>query len=64
MQRGIVAVDSKVIPLKIRLFISGYGYGYAGDTGNLIKGKHIELGVNNEKEEKTWMFRKTTVYKY
>jgi 3D (Asp-Asp-Asp) domain-containing protein len=62
MQRGIVAVDPKVIPLKTRLFISGYGYGYAGDTGNLIKGKRIDLGVNNEKEEKAWMFRKTTVY--
>jgi 3D (Asp-Asp-Asp) domain-containing protein len=46
MQRGIVAVDPKIIPLKTRLFISGYGYGYAGDTGNLIKGKHIDLGVN------------------
>ncbi|MDR0724233.1 MAG: 3D domain-containing protein [Endomicrobium sp.] len=62
MQRGIVAVDPKVIPLKTRLFISGYGYGYAGDTGNFIKGKRIDLGVNNEKEEKAWMFRKTTVY--
>jgi 3D (Asp-Asp-Asp) domain-containing protein len=62
MQRGIVAVDPKVIPLKTRLFISGYGYGYAGDTGNLIKGKRIDLGVNNEKEEKAWMFRKVTVY--
>ncbi|MDR3253340.1 MAG: 3D domain-containing protein, partial [Endomicrobium sp.] len=62
MQRGIVAVDPKVIPLKTRLFISGYGYGYAGDTGNLIKGKRIDLGVNNEKEEKSWMFKDVTVY--
>ncbi|MDR3275129.1 MAG: 3D domain-containing protein [Endomicrobium sp.] len=62
MQRGIVAVDPKVIPLKTRLFISGYGYGYAGDTGNLIKGKRIDLGVNNKKEEKSWMFKDVTVY--
>ncbi|MDR1418153.1 MAG: 3D domain-containing protein [Endomicrobium sp.] len=62
MQRGIVAVDSKVIPLKTRLFISGYGYGYTGDTGTLIKGNRIDLGVNNEKEEKEWMFRNTTAY--
>ncbi|MDR3256611.1 MAG: 3D domain-containing protein [Endomicrobium sp.] len=62
MQRGIVAVDPKVIPLKTRLFITGYGYGYTGDTGNLIKGKRIDLGVNNATEEKAWMFRNVTVY--
>jgi 3D (Asp-Asp-Asp) domain-containing protein len=62
MQRGIVAVDPKVIPLRTRLFITGYGYGYAGDTGNLIKGKRIDLGVNNAQEEKAWMHREVTVY--
>ena len=62
MQRGIVAVDPKVIPLKTRLFVSGYGYGYAGDTGNLIKGNRVDLGVNNAHEEQSWMFRDVIVY--
>ncbi|MCL2145284.1 MAG: 3D domain-containing protein [Endomicrobia bacterium] len=62
MQRGIVAVDPKVIPLKTRLFVSGYGYGYAGDTGNLIKGNRVDLGVNNAQEELSWMFRDVVVY--
>ena len=62
MQRGIVAVDPKVIPLRTRLYISGYGYGYAGDTGSAIKGDRIDLGVNNAEEEKAWMFREVTVY--
>jgi 3D (Asp-Asp-Asp) domain-containing protein len=62
MQRGIVAVDPAVIPLKTRLFIAGYGYGYAGDTGNLIKGMRVDLGVNNESEEPAWSFRDVTVY--
>jgi 3D (Asp-Asp-Asp) domain-containing protein len=62
MQRGIVAVDPKVIPLKTRLFIPGYGYGYAGDTGNMIKGKRIDLGVNNVQEEQFWMFKRVSVY--
>jgi 3D (Asp-Asp-Asp) domain-containing protein len=62
MQRGIVAVDPKVIPLKTRLYISGYGYGYAGDTGSAIKGNRIDLGVNNAEEEQSWMFRDVTVY--
>ena len=57
MQRGIVAVDPKVIPLRTRLYISGYGYGYAGDTGSAIKGDRIDLGVNNAQEEQSWMFR-------
>ena len=62
MQRGIVAVDPRVIPLKTRLFVSGYGYGYAGDTGNLIKGDRVDLGVNNAYEELSWMFRDVNVY--
>ncbi len=62
MQRGIVAVDPKVIPLRSRVFVSNYGYGYAGDTGSAIKGKRIDLGVNNVQEEKAWMHRKVTVY--
>jgi 3D (Asp-Asp-Asp) domain-containing protein len=62
MQRGIVAVDPEVIPLRTRLFVTGYGYGYAGDTGNLIKGNRVDLGVNNAQEEKAWMHREVTVY--
>lgn len=62
MQRGIVAVDPKVIPLGTRLYISGYGYGYAADTGNAIIGNRIDLGVNNVEEEKAWMHRPVTVY--
>lgn len=62
MQRGIVAVDPKVIPLRTRIYVSGYGYGYAGDTGNLIKGKRVDLGVKNAEEEKEFMHRPVTVY--
>lgn len=62
MQRGIIAVDPKVIPLKTRLYVPGYGYGYAGDTGSAIKGKRVDLGVNNAKEEKSWMHKKAIVY--
>ncbi|MDR2192817.1 MAG: hypothetical protein LBO62_08085 [Endomicrobium sp.] len=62
MQRGVIAVDPAVIPLKTRLFVAGYGYGYAGDTGNLIKGMRVDLGVNNVSEEPPWSFRDVTVY--
>lgn len=62
MQRGIVAVDPRVIPLRTRVYIPGYGYGYAGDTGSAIKWDRIDLGVNNKEEEQPWMHRRVTVY--
>jgi 3D (Asp-Asp-Asp) domain-containing protein len=42
--RGIVAVDPAVIPLGTRLYIPGYGFAVAGDTGGGIIGDRIDLG--------------------
>ncbi|MEX2246475.1 MAG: ubiquitin-like domain-containing protein [Dehalococcoidia bacterium] len=41
---GIVAVDPRVIPLGTRMFIPGYGYAVAADTGGAVKGNIIDLG--------------------
>ena len=41
---GVVAVDPNVIPLGTRMFIPGYGYGVAADTGGAVKGYIIDLG--------------------
>ncbi len=41
---GIVAVDPKVIPLGTKMFIPGYGYAVAADTGGAVKGYVIDLG--------------------
>ncbi|MBU0491346.1 MAG: DUF348 domain-containing protein [Chloroflexi bacterium] len=40
---GIVAVDPRVVNLRGELYVPGYGYSVAGDTGSLIKGMRIDV---------------------
>ena len=42
---GAIAVDPRVIPLGSKLYIEGYGYGFACDTGGAIKGHKIDLAM-------------------
>lgn len=44
VDRGIVAVDPSVIPLGTRIYVPGYGYAVAADTGGGIRGAMIDLG--------------------
>lgn len=53
-KRGTIAVDPKVISLGTRLWVEGYGYGVAEDTGGLIKGQVIDVFMESESEAIQW----------
>jgi len=59
---GIVAVDPRYISLGTRLYIPGYGYAVAGDTGGAIRGNRIDLGFNSESDAVQFGRRTVTVY--
>ena len=42
--KGIIAVDPNYIPLGTKMYVPGYGYGVAADTGGGVKGWHVDLG--------------------
>ncbi len=47
---GTVAVDPKVIPLRKHLWVEGYGFCIALDTGGAIKGMKIDLAHDSDAE--------------
>ena len=51
MRKGVVAVDPKLIPLRSRVYVPGYGYGDALDTGTAIQSKRIDLGYDDHNLE-------------
>ncbi len=56
LQRGVIAVDPKVIPLGSRVYIEAldgswsYGYAVAADTGGAIKGNRVDLLYDTKSE--------------
>ncbi len=60
---GIVAVDPYVIPLGTHLYIPGYGFAIAGDTGGAIHGNRIDLGFNSLRDAMLFGRREVTVYR-
>ncbi len=58
---GVVAVDPAMIPMKARLYVEGYGYAVAGDTGGAIKGNRIDLGFHSRAQALRYGRRPVTV---
>ncbi len=48
MRKGIVAVDPNIIQLNSRVYVPGYGYGDALDTGSAIRARRIDLGYDDD----------------
>lgn len=59
---GMAAVDPSVIPLGTRLYVEGYGYAVAADTGGAIKGDRIDLFMEERAQCINWGRKKVKVY--
>ena len=60
-ERGVIAVDPNVIPLGTHVWVPGYGYAVAGDTGGMINGRHIDLCFDSMAELRSWGKRYVTI---
>ncbi len=59
--KGVIAVDPKVIPMRSKVYIPGYGMAVAGDTGGAIKGNIIDLGFDDARTA-GWKARFIDIY--
>lgn len=68
LQKGVIAVDPKVIPLGSRVYVEAldgswsYGYAVAADTGGAIKGNRVDLLYNTKSECNAFGRRSCRVY--
>lgn len=47
-RKGIVAVDPRVISLRTQVYVPGYGFATAADTGSKILGRRIDLCYDDD----------------
>ncbi|WP_156290401.1 3D domain-containing protein [Oceanobacillus salinisoli] len=52
--KKVIAVDPNIIPLGTRVYVEGYGYAVAADTGGAIKGNKIDVHVPTKDEAYSW----------
>ncbi|MCW5943454.1 MAG: G5 domain-containing protein [Fimbriimonadaceae bacterium] len=59
---GVVAVDPRVIPLGTLVFVEGYGFAIASDTGGAIKGRRIDLCYPSRSQSLAYGRKKVQVH--
>ncbi|MCC6188867.1 MAG: DUF348 domain-containing protein [Anaerolineales bacterium] len=60
LTKGLVAIDRRLIPFGTRLYVPGYGFAEAADTGGGVRGRFIDLGFDDFNYE-SWA-KVVTVY--
>ncbi|WP_416730142.1 ubiquitin-like domain-containing protein [Fictibacillus sp. JL2B1089] len=50
----VIAVDPSVIPLGSKVYVEGYGYAIASDTGGAIKGNKIDVFFSSQSQAVSW----------
>ena len=59
---GAIAVDPRVIPLGTLMYVEGYGFGIAEDTGGAIKGNKIDVCIESRQKAMAWGRKKVKVH--
>lgn len=62
IRRGVIAVDPRVIPLRSRVYVEGYGFATAEDTGGAIKGRKIDVVMDSKSQSRSWGVRNVKIY--
>lgn len=58
---GTFAVDPRVIPLGSKIYVPGYGWGVARDTGGAIKGRKLDVWLPSCARAIRWGRRSVTI---
>lgn len=61
-REGLIAVDPKIIPLGSRVYVEGYGYAVAADTGGDIKGNRVDVFFPSLRQCLDWGRRPARVF--
>lgn len=57
----VIAVDPSIIPLGTKVYVEGYGYAVAADTGSAIKGYKIDVFIPSKADAYRWGVRKVKI---
>jgi 3D (Asp-Asp-Asp) domain-containing protein len=48
LRKGLVAIDRSLIAFGTRMYVPGYGFAEAADTGGGVRGRWIDLGYEDD----------------